>query len=128
MNKCIFLGNLTSDPELKTINGANKDVQVVTFRLAMNNSYKNKQTGEIVKQATFLDFEAWDTGAATIAKHFAKGDRMLVESEARVETWEDKETGQKRSKVKFRVTRFYFPSAAKQNGGGADEGFESTEE
>mgnify|MGYP003646067228 FL=1 len=101
MNSCNFMGRFVKDPDLKDANG----VDVVDFTLAIN-EYRKSKDGSKTKTVDFLDFVAWDTGAATIAKHCKKGDRIALSCSARQEKWEDK-TGNKRSAIKFRVNKFY---------------------
>lgn len=103
MNKCFFTGNLTRDPELRTLDDGTK---VVNFGLAVNRPYK-KGT-ERLNETAFLDLEAWAQGAETIAKYFSKGEPITVAASVKMDTWEDKTTGQKRSKLKFRVDEFWF--------------------
>ena len=99
MNVCCFIGKLSNDPELREINGT----YVVNFSLAVEDYRKDKE-GEKHRRVDFLDFEAWDSGATTIAKHFKKGDMLAIEAEARQHKWVSNE--QKRQKVVFRVKTF----------------------
>ena len=103
MNKCLFTGNLTRDPELKTLQDGTK---VVNFGLAVNRPYK--KGNERMNEVAFLDLEAWAQGAETIAKYFSKGEPITVEASVKMDSWDDATTGQKRSKLKFRVTEFWF--------------------
>lgn len=104
MNKCIFMGRLTRDPELKVLSTG---VKVVNFGLVTNRKHKNKSTGQEVDDKVFLEMEAWDTGASLISEYFKKGDPILVDCSAKLDQWEDSE-GNKRSKLKFRVNSFEF--------------------
>lgn len=106
MNSCNFMGRFVKDPELKDANG----VHVIDFTLAIN-EYRKSKDGSKTKTVDFLDFVAWDSGAATIVKHCKKGDRIALSCSARQEKWEDK-TGSKRSAIKFRVNKFYLLSSA----------------
>jgi single stranded DNA-binding protein len=99
MNNCFFVGKLAADPELKEIN----NTFVVNFVLAVED-YRKDKDGEKHRRVDFLDFEAWDTGATTIAKHFKKGDFLIIEAEARQHKWTSGE--QKRQKIVFRVKSF----------------------
>lgn len=102
MNSCIFMGNLTRDPKLNpTKNGS----QVVSFGMAINRYYK-RSDGEGATEATYLDMEAWDSGAKRIFEIFKKGDGILVEASAKNSVWIDKE-GNEQRKIVFRVSRFY---------------------
>ena len=56
-----------------------------------------------------MECEAWATGAETIARHFKKGDPIIIHCSAKTETWEDKNGGGQRSRIKFRVNEFDFP-------------------
>lgn len=97
MNKCIFLGNLTRDPER---HGA-----VVRFSLAVQDEFK-KDT------VHFLEFKAFKQTAEFVEKYFTKGKPMIVDCNAVHETWE--QDGQKRSKVVFYVNRSSFVPGTKQ--------------
>ena len=100
-NDCRFLGRLVSDPRLiKT----KSDVDLVTFTLAVP-EYRREKNGDKKKNVSYFDFEAWDTGAATIAKYSEKGDEIFVHASARPNIWTDSE-GVKRYQVKFRVKEF----------------------
>lgn len=106
MNICHFMGNLTRDPEIRQV-GA-KGTSVVNFGLAISRQFK-KTGGETTKETTFIELEAWDTGAETIHRHFKKGSPIIVHCSAKTETWDDKKSGEKRSRIKFRVDRFEWP-------------------
>lgn len=99
MNCCHFVGKLAVDPELKEINGT----YVVNFVLAVED-YRKDKDGMKHRRVDYLDFEAWDTGATTIAKHFQKGDMLIIDAEARQHKWVTGE--QKRQKIVFRVKTF----------------------
>lgn len=104
MNQCMFMGNITHDPELRTV--GTQGTQVLNFSIAVSRNYK-RSNGETVKEVNFFPLEAWDSGAETIHRHFKKGDPIIVFCSAKNEKWEDKE-GNKRSTIKFRVDRFEF--------------------
>jgi single-strand DNA-binding protein len=102
MNNCTFMGNLTRDPKLTpTKNGS----QVVNFGIATNRFYK-RADGEGATEATYLDLEAWDSGAKKIYEIFKKGDPILVEASAKNAIWVDRD-GNEQRKIVFRVSRFY---------------------
>jgi single-strand DNA-binding protein len=110
---------LTRDPELRTV-GA-KGTAVVNFGIAVSRQFK-KNTGETAKETTFLEFEAWDSGAETINRHFKKGDPIIVHCSAKTEQWEDKTSGQKRSRIKFRVNKFEWPLSKPRQSNQNDDG------
>lgn len=108
MNACQFMGNLTRDPDLRTTAGQKN---VVNFGLAVHRTYS--RGGELTKETAFIECEAWDTGGEMIFKHFKCGDAIVVECSVKQESWEDKETRESRSRLKFRVNKFHFVPRAK---------------
>lgn len=103
MNKCAFTGRLVRDPELHTFASGKKKVK---FSIAVNQKFKNA-AGEWESDPSFLDFEAWDTAAETIANRYKKGDFILIDDASiKTERWEDKNTQQPRSKLVFRCNHF----------------------
>lgn len=104
MNHCIFVGNLVSDPELSTIDGARGPVSVVKFKIGVNTRLGPDKT-----ESAFPFCEAWDKGAEVIAKHFRKGDLIRVFCRMVTQTWQDKATGENRYRDMYRVERFEFP-------------------
>lgn len=113
LNKCFFGGNLTRDPETRTIPSGKS---VTQFGIAINNSWTGAD-GEKREETTFVDLEAWGKTAEVIAKHFSKGKPIFVEARAKFEQWDDKESGQKRSKMKFVVESFQFCGGDKKASG-----------
>ena len=96
-----FFGRLVANPQLiKTRN----DVDLVTFTLAVP-EYRREKDGEKKRNVSYFDFEAWDTGAITLAKYSEKGDEIFVHASARPNNWTDRE-GVKRYQIKFRVKEF----------------------
>jgi single-strand DNA-binding protein len=103
-NKVILAGNLTRDPELRYLpNGT----AVVKIGLAINRTWKT-ESGENKEEVTFVDVEAWDRQAEVIAQYMRKGRPLLVEGRLKLDTWEDKTTHQKQSKLKVRLESFSF--------------------
>lgn len=78
MNNCTFVGRLVSNPLIKKIN----ETSMVEFCLAIND-YRKTKDGNKNKRVTYLNFEAWDTGAETISSLGSKGDEMVVTASAR---------------------------------------------
>lgn len=98
MNLCIFEGRLTRDPEMRF---TPQQTAVVSFSIAINNTRYNR--------TAFPNVEAWANTAESIAKFFHKGDLIRVYAELIQESWEDKTSGQKRQRDKYRILRFEFP-------------------
>lgn len=103
-NRCIFLGNLTRDPETRAVGSSS----ITSFSIAVNERWTDKNSGEKKEHVSFLDCEAWGKTGEVIAQYFGKGKPILVECKAKMDTWEDKNDGSKRSKIKFTVDSFSF--------------------
>ncbi len=100
MNRCIFMGRLAADPELrKTGSGTS----CCSFRLAVDRDYKG-QDGQ--RAADWLNFVAWRGTAEFIARNFRKGQPMVVETKAQSRTYE--RDGQNHTVVEFAVDNAYF--------------------
>lgn len=94
-NRCILLGNLTKDPEFKYLA---KGTALARLSLALNHSYRT-EGGEKKEEVTFVEVTAFGRLAENVSQHTHKGSSLLVEGRLRLEQWEDKQTGQKRSKL-----------------------------
>ena len=103
LNKCLFIGNLTRDPDLRyTSSGA----AVCNFRIAINRRYTTKD-GEKRDETHWQGCTAWNKTAETIAKYVQKGDPILVEGHMTTREW-DAEDGTKRSAADLVVDAFQF--------------------
>jgi single stranded DNA-binding protein len=120
MNLCIFQGNLTRDPEHRTVSTANGDVSVVTFTIAVNARGKNGK-------ASFPRCEAWAEGADLIMKYFTKGKPIRVIAEHVTENFENKD-GERVFRDKFRVKEFNFVNSGRPQGEAGESGGEEGEE
>jgi single-strand DNA-binding protein len=103
-NKVILMGNLTRDPETRVTPGG---MTICKLGLAVNRSYTG-QDGERKDETTFVDCDAFGKQAETIAKWMSKGRGILIEGRLRMDQWEDKSTGQNRSKLGVVVENFQF--------------------
>jgi single-strand DNA-binding protein len=103
MNITLIRGNLARDPELRTITTGGKQTSVVNFTVATSREY-TKASGEKDKITSFINCEAWDTGAEIIGESFKKGDLVMIEGSLRNDTWE--KDGVKHSSLKVRVNNF----------------------
>jgi len=119
MNKVILLGNLTRDVELRPVG----DTQVGNIGLAVNRRYRTA-SGEDREDTTFVDCEAWGRQAEVMARYLAKGRPVLIEGRLKLDTWQDKDGGN-RSKLKVVVENFQFVDSRggdSGGGGGSDYG------
>lgn len=110
-NKVVLMGNLTRDPETRTTpNGQS----VTNFSLAVNRTWRdaNGQTQEAV---SYIDCVAWGKAGEIIAQYMQKGRALLVSGRLDQRSWDDKETGAKRSKVEVIVEDFNFVDGGSGN-------------
>jgi single-strand DNA-binding protein len=114
-NKVILMGNLTRDVELAHTNG---NMAVAKFGLAVNRKFKTA-SGEQREEVTFVDCEAWGRTAEVMAQFLAKGRPVHLEGRLKLDEWEDKNGGGKRSKIKVVVESFQFVDS---NQGGDGDG------
>jgi single-strand DNA-binding protein len=104
-NKVIIAGNLTRDPELRY---TPKGMAVAKIGLAVNRTYTASEGGEKREEVTFIDVEAWGRQAEVIGQYLKKGRPLLVEGRLKLDSWEDKNTKQKVSKLKVVLETFSF--------------------
>ena len=103
-NKVILMGNLTRDIELRTTTAGQS---VANFTIAVNRVWKDK-SGERQDDTAFIDCEAWGSFGEMLSKYFSKGNPILVSGRLRQDSWEDKDTGKKRSTLRVVVEDFSF--------------------
>jgi single-strand DNA-binding protein len=103
-NKVILAGNLTRDPELRY---TPKGTAVARITLAVNRTYTT-ETGEKKEEVSFVDIDAWGRQGEVISQYMRKGRPLLVEGRLKQDTWEDKNTHQKQSKLKVVLESFSF--------------------
>jgi single-strand DNA-binding protein len=116
-NKVILAGNLTRDPELRY---TPKGTAIAKIGLAINRSWKS-ETGELKEEVTFVDVEAFGRTAENIGQYLKKGRPILIEGRLRLDQWDDKQTGQKRSKLGVVMETFQFLDSKGNNDGGPSE-------
>jgi single-strand DNA-binding protein len=114
-NKVILVGNLTRDPELRY---TPKGVAIAKLGLAVNRTWKN-EAGETKEEVTFVDIDAFGKQAETIGQYLKKGRPILVEGRLRLDQWDDKQTGQKRSRLGVVLEGFQFLDSGNRGEGGA---------
>ena len=95
-NKVMIIGNLTRDPELKY---TPKGTAIADIGLAVNRNYTT-DSGEKREEVTFIDVTLWGRVAEIVGEYCKKGRPLFVEGRLQLDTWDDKATGQKRSKLK----------------------------
>lgn len=96
LNKVMLMGNLTRDPELKY---TPKGTAIAEIGLAISRKYKT-DSGEQREETTFVDVTLWGRVAEIVGEYCKKGRPLYVEGRLQLDTWDDKQTGAKRSKLK----------------------------
>jgi single-strand DNA-binding protein len=120
-NKVILLGNLTRDPEVRyTPSGT----AVASFAIAVNRRYK--QGEETKDEVSYIDIVVFGKQAEACGQYLNKGDGILVDGRLQQRRWDDKETGQKRSKVEVVAQSVNFmPKRSGQPAAGVRSGAEA---
>ncbi|MEM7625898.1 MAG: single-stranded DNA-binding protein [Planctomycetota bacterium] len=118
-NRVILMGNLTRDPEVRYLPS---NMAVVDIGLAVNERFQDKQSGEWQERANFFDCTAFGKSAESIGRFFSKGRPILIEGKLRLDQWDDKQTGQKRSKVKIIIDQWNFCDSRGGGDGGGSGG------
>jgi len=118
-SKAIIVGNLTRDPELRSTPGG---TSVCSFSVAVNRVFRDS-SGSQKEDVSFIDCSAWGKLGEMISQYAKKGSGVLVSGRLSQRTWEDKNSGQKRSRVEIVVEDFNFTGAAQERGnGGGNKG------
>lgn len=97
LNKVILMGNLTRDTELKNTHSG---TAVTSLALAVNRSWFDKQTNQRREEVDFIEVTLWGRTAEIACQYLAKGRPVLIEGRLQLDSWEDKETREKRYKLK----------------------------
>jgi len=111
-NKVILMGNLTRDPESRTTPSGQT---VTNFSIAVNRTW-NDSNGNRQEATDFIDCDCWGARGETIAKYFTKGRQILVSGRLSQQSWDDKETGKKRSTIRVVVEEFSFVNDGSRSG------------
>lgn len=112
-NKVILIGNLTRDPELRY---TPKGTAIAKIGIAVNRVWTN-EAGEKKEEVTFVDVDVFGRTAENVGQYMRKGRPIMIEGRLRLDQWDDKQTGQKRSKLGVVAETVQFLGS-----GGAGEG------
>ena len=107
INQVILMGRLTRDPEQRTTTSGKT---IASFSIAVDRGGQDDQ-------ADFFDVTAWEKLGELVVQYLAKGRRVLVQGRLRQDSWDDKETGKKRSRVEVTATDVTFLDSAGEGGG-----------
>src|SRR3954462_5578344 len=117
-NKVILLGNLTRDPEVRY---TPKGSAVCDLGLAVNRSY-TLDNGEKREEVTFVDVVLWARLAEIAGEYLKKGRPVFIEGRLQLDTWDDKQSGQKRSKLRVIGETMQLLGSRPSSGGGGEGG------
>ena len=107
INKVMISGNLTRDAELRSTHGGSS---VLKLGVAVNDRRKNPSTGEWEDVPNFIDCTLFGRRAESLAQYLVKGTKVAIEGRLHYSSWEDRQTGQKRSKLDVNVDEIEFMS------------------
>ncbi len=105
LNKVYLIGRLTRDPELRY---TTSQTPVMDLPLATGRSWRDRNTGEEKGETLYIDVTVWRNNAENCAKFLHKGSQIHVEGYLKKETWDDRNSGEKRSKIKVEGERIQF--------------------
>jgi single-strand DNA-binding protein len=120
-NKVMLMGNLTRDPEVRY---TPKGTAVAELGLAVNRIYSG-ENNEKREETTFVDVTLWGRTAEIAGEYLKKGRPVFIEGRLQLDSWEDKQSGQKRSKLKVVGEGMQLLGSPRGSGGGGNEGEES---
>ena len=118
-NKVILMGNLTRDPQVRYIPSG---TAVAEIGLAVNRTWFDKQSNSRKEEVTFVDVTLWGRTAEIAGEYLAKGRAVLIEGRLHLDTWQDKESGQNRSKLKVIGEQMTMVGGRGEGGGGPPQG------
>ena len=118
LNRVQLMGRLTFDPELRRIPSG---TAVTELRMAVNRSWQGRD-GDRREEVLYIDVTAWDRQAETCCQILRKGSLIFVEGALKMDQWDDKTTGEKRSKIRVQADRVQFLDSRRDGGGGPGGG------
>ena len=115
LNKVLLMGNLTRDPQVRYTPGG---TAVAELGVAVNRSWFDKQTNSRKEEVTYVDVTLWGREAEVAGEYLAKGRQIFIEGRLQLDSWDDKQTGQKRSKLKVVCEHMQMIGGRGEGGGG----------
>jgi len=121
-NKVILMGNLTRKPEMRYTQSG---TAICKLGLAVNRRFKDSQSGEWREEPTFIDITFFGKRGEAFAKFHDKGKPAFIEGSLRLDTWEDKQSGDKRSKLYVVGDDWQFVGGGREGGSSSGGGYSS---
>ena len=116
VNKVMLLGNLTRDPEIRY---TPKGTAVTDLGMAINR-IRTGDNGERIEEVTYVDVTLWGRSAELAGQYLSKGRSVFIEGRLQLDQWDDKATGQKRSRLRVVGENMQFIGGQGQGGGGGN--------
>lgn len=123
LNKVMLMGNLTRDPEVRY---TPKGTAVCEIGMAINRQFTS-DNGEKREEVTFVDVTLWGRQAEIAGEYLKKGRPVFIEGRLQFDTWDDKTSGQKRSKLRVVAEQMQFIGSREGGGGGGHSGEEASD-
>ncbi len=118
VNKVMLLGNITRDLEVRY---TPKGTAVCDLGMAVNR-IRTGDNGEKIEEVTFVDVTLWGRQAELAGQYLAKGRSVFIEGRLQLDQWDDKQTGQKRQRLRVVGENMQFIGGQGQGGGGGNQG------
>lgn len=115
LNKVMIIGNLTADPEVRQ---TARGTSLTELRLAVNRVVNGQGEGERREESVFLDVTCWGRTGEIAAQYLAKGRPVFIEGRLQQDTWEDAQTGQRRSRLRIVAENLQLLGSRDGQGGG----------
>lgn len=122
-NRVILMGNLTRDPQVRY---TPSQTAVTELGLAVNRTWFDKSAQQKREEVTFVDVTLWGRQAEIAGEYLSKGRSVLIEGRLQLDQWEDRESGQKRSKLKVVCENMTMVGGRSDGGGGGGGGFRNS--
>jgi single-strand DNA-binding protein len=119
LNRVLLIGNLTRDPEVRY---TPKGTPVAEIGLAVNRVIPGGEEGERREEVTFVDVTLWNRQAELAEQYLKKGRAVFIEGRLQLDTWDDKQTGQKRSRLRVVAENLQFLDSRRDGEGSAPGG------
>ena len=118
-NRVILIGNLTRDPQVKYTPAG---TAVTEIGMAMSRQFTDKQTGQRRDEVTFVDVTLWGRTAEIAGEYLNKGKQVMIEGRLQLDSWEDKQTQQKRYRLRVVGESMQMLGNREGGGGGGQSG------
>lgn len=119
LNKVMLIGNLTADPQLRTIPSGQS---VASFSIATNRRWKDQNTGELKEDAQFHNIVAWRKLGEICAQYMKKGMKVYIEGRLQTRSWDDQQTGQKKYRTEILAENMIMLDRKSGNFGNSESG------